>query len=106
VMYAGRIVEYGSVADVLLRPAHPYTLGLLASAVHGRSRDNEIEGIPGSPPDLRALPSGCSFAPRCRFAIPACSEAFPPGVWVDTAHTACCLRVADVRQAARQHATA
>jgi peptide/nickel transport system ATP-binding protein len=106
VMYAGRIVEYGSVADVLLHPAHPYTLGLLASAVHGRSRDNEIEGIPGSPPDLRALPFGCSFAPRCRFAIPACSEAFPPSAWVDTTHSACCLRVGEVRQAACQHATA
>jgi peptide/nickel transport system ATP-binding protein len=106
VMYAGRIVEYGSVADVLLHPAHPYTLGLLASAVHGRSRDNEIEGIPGSPPDLRALPFGCSFAPRCRFAMPACSEAFPPSVRVDTDHTACCLRVAEVRQSAHQHAIA
>jgi peptide/nickel transport system ATP-binding protein len=106
VMYAGRIVEYGSVADVLLRPAHPYTLGLLASAVHGRSRDNEIEGIPGSPPDLRALPPGCSFAPRCRFAIPACQEGFPPSARVDTAHTACCLRVGEVRQAAHQHASA
>ena len=77
VMYAGRIVEYGSAADVLLRPAHPYTLGLLASTVHGRSRDTEIEAIPGSPPDLRALPRGCSFAPRCRFEIPALHGGFP-----------------------------
>ncbi len=106
VMYAGRIIEYGSVADVLLRPAHPYTLGLLASTVHGRSRDAEIEAIPGSPPDLRALPSGCSFAPRCRFQIPDCWKAFPPSAPVETAHTVCCLRVDAVRQAARAYADA
>jgi peptide/nickel transport system ATP-binding protein len=105
VMYAGRIIEYGSAEDVLLRPAHPYTLGLLASTVHGRSRDTEIEAIPGSPPDLRALPRGCSFAPRCRFEIPACTAAFPPSTLVDAGHTACCLRVDAVRQPARVHAT-
>jgi peptide/nickel transport system ATP-binding protein len=104
VMYAGRIIEYGSVADVLLHPAHPYTLGLLASTVHGRSRDSEIEAIPGSPPDLRALPRGCSFAPRCRFEIPDCTTAFPPSVLVETAHTTCCLRADQVRQAARVYA--
>jgi peptide/nickel transport system ATP-binding protein len=106
VMYAGRIVEYGSVTDVLLRPAHPYTLGLLASTVHGRSRDAEIEAIPGSPPDLRALPRGCSFAPRCRFETPACSADFPPSTVVDAVHTACCLRIDEVRQAVREHAAA
>jgi peptide/nickel transport system ATP-binding protein len=100
VMYAGRIVEYGSVADVLMRPAHPYTLGLLASTVHGQSRDTQIEAIPGSPPDLRNLPSGCSFAPRCKFQISACSAAFPAGVEVAASHTASCLRVAEVRRAA------
>ena len=104
VMYAGRIVEYGSAADVLLHPAHPYTLGLLASTVHGRSRDTEIEAIPGSPPDLRALPRGCSFAPRCRFEIPGCTAGFPPGVLVDNTHTACCLRVDEVRRATLAHA--
>src|SRR5262247_689529 len=49
VMYAGRIVEYGSVRDVLLRPSHPYTIGMLASTVHGQARDADIEAIPGSP---------------------------------------------------------
>ena len=72
----GRIVEYGSVADVPARPAHPYTLGLLSSTVHGQSRDTPIEAIPGSPPDLRNLPRGCSFAPRCKFQID--SPAPPP----------------------------
>ncbi len=98
VMYAGRIIEYGSVADVLMRPAHPYTLGLLSSTVHGQSRETEIEAIPGSPPDLRHLPPGCSFAPRCKFAIPACSASFPPLVAVGPNHAASCLRVDVVRQ--------
>jgi peptide/nickel transport system ATP-binding protein len=99
VMYAGRIVEYGSVADVLMRPAHPYTLGLLSSTVHGQSRDTPIEAIPGSPPDLRNLPRGCSFAPRCKFQIAACAAAFPARVEAGVNHTASCLRVDDVRSA-------
>ena len=103
VMYAGRIVEHGSAMDVLLRPAHPYTLGLLSSTVHGQSRDVRIEAIPGSPPDLRALPPGCSFAPRCRFALPACSLGFPATVGVAAGHTASCLRVETVRQAVPAH---
>jgi peptide/nickel transport system ATP-binding protein len=78
VMYAGRIVEYGSVRDVLLRPSHPYTIGMLASTVHGQARDADIEAIPGSPPDLRRLPPGCSFAPRCRYADAECRAAPPP----------------------------
>ncbi len=77
VMYAGRIIEYGDVRDVLLSPRHPYTHGLMASTVHGQKRDAEIEAIPGSPPDLRRLPAGCSFVPRCRHAIAECGGAFP-----------------------------
>jgi peptide/nickel transport system ATP-binding protein len=97
VMYAGSIIEYGSAADVLLRPAHPYTLGLLSSTVHGQSRDAEIEAIPGSPPDLRALPPGCSFAPRCRFATRACTVDFPDAVKVAPHHSASCIRIAAIQ---------
>jgi peptide/nickel transport system ATP-binding protein len=64
VMYAGRIAETGPVERVLRAPAHPYTAGLLASTVHGKPRDRDINAIPGSPPDLRRLSLGCSFAPR------------------------------------------
>jgi peptide/nickel transport system ATP-binding protein len=105
VMYAGRIIEYGSVADVLTRPAHPYTLGLLSSTVHGQSRDTEIEAIPGSPPDLRNLPHGCSFAPRCKFAIAACTAAFPGQTVVTANHVASCLRVADLHREAPRSMT-
>ena len=77
VMYAGRIVEEGPVADVLANPLHPYTRGLLSSTVHGQSRDQDIDAIPGSPPDLRLAPTGCSFAPRCSLAESACRAAIP-----------------------------
>ena len=77
VMYAGRIVEEGTVADVLARPLHPYTMGLLASSVEHATPGEEIAAIPGAPPDLRDLPQGCAFAPRCGFAAPACQPGAP-----------------------------
>jgi peptide/nickel transport system ATP-binding protein len=98
VMYAGRVIEEGPVADVLQRPAHPYTAGLLASTVHDQAPDQDISAIPGSPPDLRRLPPGCSFAPRCGLAMAACREAFPEPVYPAPNRMARCLRVADVLQ--------
>jgi peptide/nickel transport system ATP-binding protein len=92
VMYAGRIVEYGSVRDVLSQPRHPYTLGMLASTVQGGMRDRDIEAIPGSPPDLRHLPSGCSFAPRCKYAAADCMTGIPPPVAVAPGRYVCCIR--------------
>jgi peptide/nickel transport system ATP-binding protein len=96
VMYAGRIVEYGKVSDVLLRPSHPYTLGMLASTVHGQPRGRDIEAIPGSPPDLRRSVVGCSFAPRCKYAAAACRGSLPPPVEVGAGQYACCLRAGDL----------
>jgi peptide/nickel transport system ATP-binding protein len=94
VMYAGRIVEFGKAADVLLRPRHPYTMGLLASILPDRRREQDIEAIPGSPPDLRLMPEGCSFAPRCKFARAVCSTAVPQPHHVAAGqaadHVACC----------------
>ena len=78
VMYAGRIVEAGDVRDVLMNPHHPYTRGMLASTIHGQDRGRDIEAIPGSPPDMRRLPAGCAFAPRCRHADAQCRAATPP----------------------------
>jgi len=77
VMYAGRIVETGPVAQVLRDPLHPYTAGLLASTVHGQPRDRDIDAIPGSPPDMRRLPQGCSFAPRCTRRSAICRTTAP-----------------------------
>ncbi|WP_254070530.1 ABC transporter ATP-binding protein [Acidisphaera sp. L21] len=98
VMYAGRVIEEGPVADVLRRPAHPYTAGLMASTVHDQAPDQDIAAIPGSPPDLRRLPPGCSFAPRCSLAMPACRQGFPEPVFPAPGRMARCLRVADVLQ--------
>jgi oligopeptide/dipeptide ABC transporter ATP-binding protein len=73
VMYAGRLVEVGTAEQIHNEPAHPYTRGLLASfpSVHGARKG--LAGIPGTPPDLRSLPAGCPFVPRCRYATAACA---------------------------------
>jgi peptide/nickel transport system ATP-binding protein len=93
VMYAGRIVEQGSVADVLGNPKHPYTQGLLSSTVHGQDRNADIAAIPGSPPDLRRLPAGCSFAPRCAQALAACRTEVPEPRFPAPGRMVRCLRV-------------
>jgi len=95
VMYAGRFVERGALRDVLLRPAHPYTKGLLASTVHGAMRGRRLEAIPGAPPDLLAPPPGCSFAPRCRLAADACLEAPPAEAALGPDRAARCVRLAE-----------
>jgi len=77
VMYAGRVVESGSVERVILAPRHPYTRGLLASTVQGSRRGAGLGAIPGSPPDLSDLPPGCAFAPRCAYAADACRASVP-----------------------------
>ncbi len=95
VMYAGRIVEYGGVADVLRRPRHPYTLGMLASTVHGHMRGRDIDALPGSPPDLRRPIKGCAFAPRCAWAVEACQLAPPPMEDFENRHCTACLRAGE-----------
>ena len=72
VMYAGRVVEQGDVAQVVNHPGHPYTAGLLASTVSAANRGQPLVAVPGSPPDLTALPPGCSFAPRCAHVQDPC----------------------------------
>ena len=74
VMYGGRIVETGTLQQVVGSPAHPYTRGLLSSTVLGARRGKRLETIPGAPPRLDWLPEGCSFAPRCQLAEAACRE--------------------------------
>jgi peptide/nickel transport system ATP-binding protein len=96
VMYAGRIVEYGKAADVLLRPRHPYTMGLLASILPDRLSEQDIEAIPGNPPDLRLMPEGCSFAPRCKFARPVCGTIVPKPRQVGAGHVASCVLLDEV----------
>jgi oligopeptide/dipeptide ABC transporter ATP-binding protein len=79
VMYAGRIVESGSAAEVYHDPRHPYTIALLRSVPRlDRPRQARLDPVDGQPPDLTRLDGGCAFRPRCRFAVAACAEARPP----------------------------
>ena len=94
VMYAGRFVETGPTEKVIGWPTHPYTAGLLASTVLGAARGQWLEAIPGSPPDMTALPPGCTFAPRCRFAEPCCRETIPPEFAIASDRAVRCLRTA------------
>ncbi len=77
IMYAGRIVETATSAELHRQPRHPYSYGLLNSfpTIHGPRR--QMTGIPGSPPDLRSVPSGCPFHPRCPCAFDACTQVVP-----------------------------
>jgi oligopeptide/dipeptide ABC transporter ATP-binding protein len=78
VFYAGRIVESGPAADVLKRPRHPYTHGLLAALPHPEDPSARIEGIAGMPPALTEIPSGCAFWPRCAYASTQSKTERPP----------------------------
>ncbi|PZP41050.1 MAG: dipeptide ABC transporter ATP-binding protein DppD [Azospirillum brasilense] len=95
VMYAGRVVETGPVREVLRDPMHPYTAGLLASTVHNQPRDRDLETIPGAPPDLRNLPPGCKFAPRCSLATSECLAGEPSARHPAPGRMARCVRVPD-----------
>ena len=92
VMYAGRIVEEGTARELIRSPRHPYTIALLKSRAHGAlARGTRLETIGGAPPDLSALPPGCSFAERCALASDACRAAQPPVVELAPNHRARCI---------------
>ncbi|WP_460275688.1 ABC transporter ATP-binding protein [Celeribacter sp. ULVN23_4] len=74
VMYAGRIVEEGTTAEVIQQPRHPYTRGLMGSVPMHETRGQRLARIPGSTPSLLNLPEGCSFRERCAFASPSCQR--------------------------------
>ena len=90
VMYAGRIVEEGSVRTIFREPAHPYTRGLLASIPRGHA-GGRLLAIDGTVPNLGSLPPGCAFAPRCASRLDACERAVPPDVQVAEDHRARCV---------------
>ncbi|MDY7579426.1 ABC transporter ATP-binding protein [Herbaspirillum sp. RTI4] len=94
VMYAGRIVEQAAVADIVQRPRHPYTAGLLQSTVGEADRGHTLTTIPGSPPDLAALPAGCAFAPRCSYAEDICRQEQPVLAQHGASKTACWFPIA------------
>ena len=92
VMYAGRIVECGSVKDIFMNPAHPYTKHLVVAApdIEGKK---EIVGLAGRAPSPGKRPTGCSFALRCESADDACRSAFPAEVSVATGHVTRCIKI-------------
>jgi oligopeptide/dipeptide ABC transporter ATP-binding protein len=90
VMYAGRIVEHGPTGAVLTSPLHPYTHGLLAS-VPGVTAGGRLHAIPGSVPDMAALPAGCAYAPRCPDHLAACDEGRPGPATPAEARTVRCF---------------
>lgn len=77
VMYAGRIVDYGPVDEILGRSRHPYTRALLGSLPRIDRRAEQLDAIPGAPPSLSAIPEGCAFHVRCRMAVDRCRQELP-----------------------------
>ena len=94
VMYAGKIVEQGSVRDIFNHPSHPYTEALLASVPKLEEDVERLYSIEGQPPALHDLPPGCPFAARCPYVMEQCHEEYPPVMQVSEAHSAACWRLA------------
>jgi oligopeptide transport system ATP-binding protein len=91
VMYAGKIVESATAADLYGQPHHPYTLGLLKSVPRlDQVRKAKLDPIEGMPPDLVRVPPGCSFRARCRFSVDRCAEEVPPLMPVASNHVSAC----------------
>jgi oligopeptide/dipeptide ABC transporter ATP-binding protein len=96
VLYAGRMMETADVRTLFRAPAHPYTRGLIASvpgALHARQM---LSSIAGAPPDPRALPPGCRFAPRCPSVLAACNDGQPDDVVLTPGHQAACVRAREI----------
>jgi peptide/nickel transport system ATP-binding protein len=100
VMYAGRIAEIGPVADVIHRPQHPYTMGLMGSIPSMTGAAERLTQIDGSMPRLTAIPAGCAFNPRCPRATERCRRERPDLMPAGTAHAACWLHAPAAKAAA------
>ena len=95
VMYAGRVVEVGSVRDVFESPAHPYTQKLLATVPKLGDGHSELAFIPGQVPDMASPPSGCAFHPRCERASPVRAQSDPGDRDLSTGHRVACHHARD-----------
>lgn len=96
VMYAGKVFERAPTAELFARPGNPYTVGLLRSVPDPTAEQGKLYQIPGQPPDLAKLPSGCPFAPRCERAEEICTREFPPFVRLTSDHYSLCHFASDV----------
>jgi peptide/nickel transport system ATP-binding protein len=101
VMYSGRIIERGPMADVFNHPAHPYTKALLNSVPTQKTRKGTLKGLGGSVPDPFLPHQGCRFADRCQWADAACRLTVPPeidvGIELGHAHSVACLKAGGPR---------
>ncbi len=105
VMYAGIVVETGTVDDVFANPHHPYTWGLMASMPRlDLAEQQELLPIPGAPPDLISPPKGCPFAARCRHAMKVCTEYMPEMTVISSTHQAACWLEHTMAPKAEKHA--
>lgn len=93
VMYAGQLVEQGSVEALFADPQHPYTIGLMGSLPSMGARKGQLSTIPGSVPLPESMPQGCRFATRCPFAQTRCHAEKPPLTTLGTGHQVACFRV-------------
>lgn len=92
IMYGGKIVEIGTDQDIFYRPKHPYTLGLLQCVPNPDKEDEELNPIPGTPPDLLKPPAGCPFVDRCAYAMRICKQKMPEATAFTDEHQCACWR--------------
>lgn len=105
VMYAGVVVETGTLEDVFSNPHHPYTWGLMASMPRlDLAEQQELLPIPGAPPDLISPPKGCPFAARCRHAMKVCTEYMPETANISSTHQVACWLEHPMAPKAEAHA--
>ncbi len=98
IMYGFKVLEYGPLEEILRRPAHPYTIGLIRSIPPVRGDLSRIRSIPGSHPDPVAPPPGCRFSPRCPLARGECFERHPELVKIEDEHLVACYRWREARE--------
>lgn len=97
IMYAGEIVEYGSLNEVYNDTRHPYTKGLFGSVPSPDRRERRLRPIPGLMPDPTRLPEGCAFHPRCPLATEQCAQSKPPNIFLGGEHVAKCYYAKEER---------
>lgn len=98
IIYAGEVVEYGTLDQIYNRTRHPYTQGLFGSIPDIDNDEERLHPIPGLMPDPSNLPQGCSFSPRCGFCTEACEKTPPPLVELDSGHWVRCIHIEEVAQ--------
>ena len=102
VVYAGEIIEYGTIEQVFERPMHPYTKGLFDAIPKMTTDVDRLSPILGAPPDPTSLPQGCKFRPRCKYATEACMNAVPAYEMADGHRCKCHLYAVEAEEAAKE----